>query len=271
MAIDWFTFVAQVLNFVVLVWLLKRFLYQPILDAVAAREQRIAAELADADSIRDEADRQREEFVRKNAEFEAQKAGMLEQAESQAKAEYRRLVEAARESADALSSKRSESLRKSFAELRQGFGNRVQQQVFAVSQKVLSDLTDAGLEAQIAEKMIERLGSLDEQDRQHLRAACESARESPSIRSAFELADEQRAALATALGDVVGAGHEFRFETEPGLIGGIEIVVGGQKLAWSIADYLGSLKHGVEELAEPAAESQPRGGATHRPDPTHEN
>ena len=50
MLIDWFTVVAQVVNFLILVWLLKRFLYKPILDAIDAREKRIASELADADA-----------------------------------------------------------------------------------------------------------------------------------------------------------------------------------------------------------------------------
>jgi F-type H+-transporting ATPase subunit c len=50
MLIDWFTVGAQLLNFLILAWLLKRFLYRPILDALDAREQRIAAELADADA-----------------------------------------------------------------------------------------------------------------------------------------------------------------------------------------------------------------------------
>ena len=37
MLIDWFTVGAQALNFIILVWLLKRFLYKPILDAIDAR------------------------------------------------------------------------------------------------------------------------------------------------------------------------------------------------------------------------------------------
>jgi len=48
MLIDWFTVVAQVVNFLILVWLLKRFLYRPILNAIDAREKRIATKLADA-------------------------------------------------------------------------------------------------------------------------------------------------------------------------------------------------------------------------------
>ncbi len=60
MLIDWFTVVAQALNFLILVWLLKRFLYKPILNALDAREKRIAAELADADARKAEARQERE-------------------------------------------------------------------------------------------------------------------------------------------------------------------------------------------------------------------
>ena len=62
MLIDWFTVGAQALNFIILVWLLKRYLYKPILNAVDTREKRIAAELADADAKRAEAEKAREEF-----------------------------------------------------------------------------------------------------------------------------------------------------------------------------------------------------------------
>jgi hypothetical protein len=57
MLIDWFTVGAQALNFLILVWLMKRFLYKPILHAIDAREKRIAAELADADAKKAEAKR----------------------------------------------------------------------------------------------------------------------------------------------------------------------------------------------------------------------
>ena len=50
MLIDWFTIGAQALNFLILVWLLKRFLYRPILNAIDARENLVARELSDADA-----------------------------------------------------------------------------------------------------------------------------------------------------------------------------------------------------------------------------
>ena len=63
---------AQALNFLILVWLLKRFLYQPVLDAIRTREQRIAMQLADAASKEAAATKEREEFARKNADRDSE-------------------------------------------------------------------------------------------------------------------------------------------------------------------------------------------------------
>ena len=68
MLIDWFTVGAQALNFLILVWLMKRFLYKPILHAIDAREKRITAELADADAKKADAQQERDEFQHKNEE-----------------------------------------------------------------------------------------------------------------------------------------------------------------------------------------------------------
>ena len=66
MLIDWFTVAAQALNFLILVWLMKRYLYQPILNAIASREQLISGELKDADTKKAEAQKERENFEHKN-------------------------------------------------------------------------------------------------------------------------------------------------------------------------------------------------------------
>jgi F-type H+-transporting ATPase subunit b len=77
MLIDWFTVGAQALNFLILMWLLKRFLYHPILAAIDAREQRIAAQLADAEAKEAEANKERDEFLQKNVTFDKERAALL--------------------------------------------------------------------------------------------------------------------------------------------------------------------------------------------------
>src|SRR4051812_42300477 len=103
MLIDWFTVAAQTLNFVVLIGLLRRFLYRPILQAIDAREKRIAAELALAAGKKAEAQLERDEFLHKNEALERERGALLRRATEEAGAEGQRLTEAARAAADAAS------------------------------------------------------------------------------------------------------------------------------------------------------------------------
>ena len=97
MRIDWFTVAAQVVNFLILVWLLKRFLYKPILDAIDAREKRVAKRLADADSKQAEANQEHDAFQRKNEAFDRERDGLLSEAKDQVEAERKRLFDGARQ------------------------------------------------------------------------------------------------------------------------------------------------------------------------------
>jgi F-type H+-transporting ATPase subunit b len=261
MLIDWFTIGAQVLNFLILVWLLKRFLYQPILDAIDAREKRIADELADAKAKQAEAKQERDAFQQKNAAFEQQRVTLMRQATDAAKAERQRLLDEARQAAEALSAKRQEALRNEAQSLNQAIGQRTRNEVFAIARKALTDLASASLEERMAEAFTRRVRELDEQARDALGQSLKTAAEPARVRSAFELSEAQRAMIQTALNETFSADLALRFETAPELIGGIELGVNGQKVAWSIAEYLSSLESGVEELlkaqSRPDAESKP--------------
>jgi len=248
MLIDWFTVGAQALNFIILVWLLKRFLYKPILNAVDAREKRIAAELADADAKKTEAQKERDEFQHKNEEFDLQRAALLSKATGEAKAERQRLLDDARKAADALSAKRQEALRSDANTLNQAIRRRTQQEVFAIARKALTDLATASLEERMSEAFTRRLRTIDGKAKEGIAAALKTASEPAVVRSAFDLPEAQRAAIQKALNEIFSAEVHVRFETAPDLISGIELTTNGQKIAWSIADYLASLEKGVGEL-----------------------
>lgn len=248
MLIDWFTVGAQALNFLILVWLMKHFLYKPIRNAIDEREKRIAAELADADAKRAEAKKERDEFQRKNEEFDQGRAALFGKVTEEAKAERQRLIEEARKAADILSAKRQETLRNDAHNLNQTIGRRAQKEVFAIARKTLTDLAEWSLEARIGDVFIRRLREMDGPAKQGLAEALRTASEPALARSAFDLPAEQRAAIQSALNETFSAEVRVRFETAPDLVSGIELTTNGQKVAWSIADYLASLEKGVEEL-----------------------
>ena len=262
MLIDWFTVGAQALNFIILVWLLKRFLYKPILNTVDAREKRIAAELADADAKKAEAQKERDDYQHKNEEFDQQRAALLSKATDEAKAERQQLLNDARKAADAQSAKRQEALRSDAQNLNQAIRRRTQQEVFAIARKALTDLATASLEERVSEAFIRRLRTIDGKAKERIAAALKTASEPDVVRSAFDLPEAQRAAIQKALNETFSAEVPVRFETAPDLISGIEFTTNGQKIAWSIADYLASLEKGVDELLKekdkPEAKAEPK-------------
>jgi F-type H+-transporting ATPase subunit b len=258
MLIDWFTIGAQSLNFLILIWLMKRFLYKPILRSIDARETRIATELADAAAKRTEAEKDRHELKRKNEEFDQQCAGLLSKAMEEAKTERQRLLEEARQAADALSSKRHETLIRDARNLSHAIALRTQQEVFAIARKTLADLATTGLEERLGEVFTRRLRALDGKTKMSLGDALKTASEPSLLRSAFDLPDEQRATIQNALNETFSAEIRVRFETSPDLISGIELTANGQKIAWNIAGYLTSLEKGVSELVSTQGRPEPR-------------
>jgi F-type H+-transporting ATPase subunit b len=257
MLIDWFTVGAQVLNFLILVWLMKRFLYKPILNAIDAREKRIAKELADADATKAEAQKERDEFQQKNETFDEQRAALLSKASDDAKSEHQRLLDEARKAADAVSAKRQESLANDARNLNQAITRRAQDEVFAIARKALTDLATTSLEERMGEVFTRRLRELNGEAKAGFAEALKTAAEPALVRSAFELPTEQRAAIQNALNETFSAEVRVRFETAPDLVSGIELSTNGQKVAWSIADYLASLEKGVGELVNAKAEPKP--------------
>ena len=256
MLIDWFTVIAQVLNFLILVWLMQRFLYKPILHAIDAREERIAAELADAGTQKADAQKERAEFQHKNEEFDQQRAALLSTAADEAQAERQRLLDEARQAAAALSSKRQEALRNDVQNLHEAISSQAQHEVFAIARKALTDLAGASLEERLGAVFTRRLREIDDQTKADLAEALKTAADPALVRSAFDLPAEQREAIQQALNETFAAdpstslrtGIHIRFETAPDLISGIELSTNGHKVAWSIADYLASLEKGVAEL-----------------------
>jgi F-type H+-transporting ATPase subunit b len=279
MLIDWFTIGAQALNFIVLVWLLKRYLYKPILDAIDAREHRIATELADAAAKEAEAKKERDEFQHKNQVFDQQRAELLSKATDEAKAERQRLLDEARQAADALSAKRQAALRGDAQRLNQAISRRAQQEVFAIARKALTDLATTNLEERVVEVFIRRLHAMDGKAKEGLAKALKTTSGPALVRSAFDLPAEQRVAIQNAINETFSAESRVRFETAPDLISGIELTTNGQKVAWSIADYLASLEKGVGELLkeqdkseakakpEPAAKVEPKPEIKVEPNP----
>ena len=247
MLIDWFTVIAQVINFLILVWLLKRFLYRPILNAIDAREKRIAAKIADADTKEAEAQKQREEYQQKNEVFDQQRNAHMNEVLEAAKAERAQLLDAVRQESEDLRVRLQQALRNEQHSLDEELSRRAREEVFAIARKTLSDLAGTSLEQRMTEIFLDRLRELNTAQITELKSAFKISSDALRVRTAFKLTAQQRAAIETV-----------EFIIVPDLVSGIEISCNGRKIAWSIADYLGSLAKSVDDLLKNKSET---GGA----------
>lgn len=247
MHIDWFVFLAQIFNFLLLMYLLKRFLYGRIIKAMDDREAKIAARFAEADELKAKAEEEARLYEKRNQVLSEKKETMLNEATMAAEAKRKELMDKVREEVDAVKTRWQDMLVREqdafFHDLRQ----RAAKQLYATARKALSDLADADLEERIVDEFIRRIQALDAEKSAQLRKAISGGGNRVTIQSAFGIPASRQAQIEEVLKKQITNGFTLRYLREPDIVSGIEMRVNGHKIAWSLNEYLETL---VESLTE---------------------
>lgn len=238
MEINWFTVIAQVINFLILVWLLKRFLYKPVLDAIEQREKKIAAQLNDAESKKAEAQQERNEFQQKNETLDKLHATRLEEVEQEVRKEKEKLFAAIKEESNALRIKYETSLKQEEESITQNLKRRASEEVFAIAGKTLNDLASEDLGERLVKVLIRQIQQLNGQERTTCKDAFSTPNDAVIVKSAVELSYTSKDELQKAIRDLTESKTNFEYQVAPGLISGIEIDSKSYKLSWNIDSYL---------------------------------
>lgn len=256
MQIDWLTVAAQIVNFLVLVWLLRRFLYGPITAAMARREARIAERLGEAAARRASAEEEAERFRRMQADLEAERERVLSVAREAAENERRALGKEARETIEAQKQQWLRQLESERAALLRDLRHRSTRAFYTLARRALDDLAGAGLEEQIARSFARKLAGLDDVATARLAEAAKRADGRIRVRSRFELDADARETLTKAVADRLALG-DIDFAHDPDLACGLVLEAGSQRLSWSLESYLDGFEAAVaRELAGAAGESR---------------
>jgi F-type H+-transporting ATPase subunit b len=238
MEINWFTVVAQIVNFLVLVWLLKHFLYGRIVSAMDEREEKIRSSIEEADAKKQEAQEEMQEYRKKNAELDDKRETLLSEAQKDAEEKRKELAEKARREVAQLARGWKEALAKERTAFLEDLQRRSARQVFKISRTVLSDLASAEMEKEIINGFIRRLQSIDEKTRDEIAASIRSSNNELLVLSSFEIPEKEREELSKAAKAAIPEKFELKFDLSEELICGIELRTEARKIAWSIAEYL---------------------------------
>jgi len=260
MLIDWFTVFAQAVNFLVLVWLLKRFLYKPTLKAIDERQNKIVAELDEAAKAKKQAEAERSSLAKKTAAIDKKKEELLSQATKEADEERAKLIEAARVESVTLHAQLQASLDSETANMRNEVSQRVRKEVFAIVRNVLADLADVQLESRMAAVLVKRLGNLEASETSKITAALAKSKDGVLVRSSLDLDGHVKTTLEDAIHKNLDREATMQFEVSPEIGGGIELSVGGYRFGWSEESYLSALEGRVNKAV--AGDPTPRAHAS---------
>lgn len=259
MLIDPFTTLAQIVNFLILVWLLKRFLYGPITRAMAQREQTIADRLEQAAQQETSAQQEAERWRQMQQDFAAHRNQRIAQVRSQLKEQRLTLLKQAKDEVGDTKTRWYQALEQEKAGVLRAFRQQATYQLTQTVRQMLIDLADADLEQQMVAIFLKRLSQLSESERQILNVALTQADGTPVvIRSSFPLTEATQQVLSEAL--QVATSDQIttpQFECDPALGCGIELRALGYKLDWNLAAYIDNLEHTLAVTLDQTTHSQP--------------
>jgi F-type H+-transporting ATPase subunit b len=243
--IDGFTVFAQMVNFLVLVLLLKRFLYGPVMRVMEEREARIVAAVAQSETAEIEARRHAEELVAQQRDLMEARGRLM--ADAKAEVEQWRSEKIERLRAEI------ETLRQSWMEKvdhdRQAFLMKLKtdavRQVMRMGGHVIRDLADDKMESRIISVFIEKMAEGKNE--------FQSATYTGPVRliSGFELGEADKARVRETFARWFPSAGSIGFEMSRDLRMGIEALAGDRKVAWNLDKYLNDLEKEMLRVIPP--------------------
>lgn len=261
MLIDWFTVGAQIVNFLILVVVLKYLLYDRIIAAMDERERTIRSRIEEAEEKKKEAQEEAENYHHKVTEYDQKRDHMLSQAKEEVESERKDRMEKARHEVDQIQKKWIEGIQQQRDSFLDDLRKRVGKQVVSIARQMLQDFAYAELEQQMVEVFLNRIQKMDKDQKKEIAELLSKADHKVTVHSVPEISPQGKQKITKALRDCINHSLEVDYQLSPEMILGLEVRLPGHKIAWSIEDYLGSLESRIaKELDEKAKSMLPQRG-----------
>jgi len=256
MQIDWFTLIAQIVNFLILIALLRHFLYGRIVNAIDEREEKIASKWEQADKEKEKAEHQAQSHSQKSEELERQKDDVLSKARQEAEDEKKKLTREAREEVKELEKKWREGIEQQQQAFFRELQAKLSEQVTTITRRFLNDMADVELEEHILQNFVRRAEDSDE-EKSELREFVSQYGDELKVLSSFEMDQRDREKLKGVLQKLRDGELSVSFERSADLICGLSLQSNGRKIDFSAASYVSELRARFSGLfAETAEESE---------------
>jgi F-type H+-transporting ATPase subunit b len=236
--LDWTTFILEIINFLVLVWILQRFLYRPVAAVVAQRRAAIVQSLNEAQATQTAAALLKGQYESRLSDWQKEKEDARKQLRSEIEEQRQKLLAVLqselaeqRRKEQVLAERRGENL---LREARQN-ALRLSEQFTA---KLLQRLASPAVEGRLLDMMLEDLVTLPDEQRRALAAAQSNIPAPVRVFSAFPISGDRRQGLKDALQMVLATPVDCEFGEDPTLLSGISVHIGARRLQASLKEEL---------------------------------
>lgn len=238
MSFDWTTFALEIINFLALVWILKRFLYQPVLATLAQRRAGIERTLAEARQAEERSAALKTQFENRLADWDQEKAAARARLEAELAVERTRQMQVLTKAlAEERERNRAQETHRQ-EELRRELETQALVQARAFASRLFSRLASPELEVRLVEVFIEDFARLPDERLAGLRSAVQTSGVRATVASAFALPESQRQRITVAIAARLDFPLPLDFTEDGNLLSGLRISVGPWQLNLSLADEL---------------------------------
>ncbi len=246
MALNWSTFLLEIVNFLVLVWLIKRYLYRPVRQIVDRRREEIETRLAEAETLRQNAEATQKRYESRLAEWEAEKQQARERLTQELEAERKRRLDTLVKELEAERNKAEELWERDKKEQARHLEEQALSLGAAFVAKLLQRLADRHLHQRLLAQVLEDLARWPAETAAGLRRVFQDNPAPVKVISAFALDEDERLGVGMTLNRLLGAGVEPAFAVDPDLLAGVRIDLGAYVLRANLNDELEFFAHGYD-------------------------
>jgi F-type H+-transporting ATPase subunit b len=236
--LSWSTFLLEIINFLVLVWILKHFLYKPVLNIIERRRTGIENQLTEAQQLQEKANDLKTEYENRLADWDQERQQLRDTLARELDAERARQIEALQDTLAQEREKAQVAESRQRAEAEREIEHRALQQGAKFATRLLSQAAGQALETRLCDILIDGLAALSSDRLTALRTQWGEPPKHFIVTSVFPLSPEQRQQLEEVLGKVTGLAVPVVFEQNPELLAGLRITIGAWVLHANLQDEL---------------------------------
>lgn len=248
MEFNGFVFFAQIVNFLILIAILKKFLYRPILDAIRKRELYIKKTVEDADRSKTEFERSRAKYEEKMESLERDKERLKTKMYQEVEVERKKKIEEVKKEVGVLREKVKLQIEGEKQIFLSEIVNSLYRKFSIFADKALRELSNETLQSQILDLFIEKIDKLPNDEIQKICKKLGDSEGKITLSTFNPIEDEDRAKFEEALRNREVKFTEVNYRTKPELLMGVEMNVDSYYLLWNLENYLNEFKAEVEAI-----------------------